>query len=487
MLMTLACGAIDAQGAVISVAWENLDGTPASAAAALYDADGVTALSAGSAARGDGAILALGYFSAATVENPFAGDWVPLTGPQSANIPLQKTSVGDAEDSTVLPAGFFTLQSDFDSTNSAIYQRIPEVGTPLAIAIYNRPTVGGSTHFNIATHPDWTWPEPHPLLPTFVFLNASTSGATWYGGAASALRTAVPTAEFPGGAARAPARLVNISTRAWVGTSDAALIPGFVISGTGSSRVLIRAAGETLNALWDLPGTLVDPNLAIVRQADGALITQNDDWADQPDPTEVSAAFRKTGAFPFPVGSREAAIVHELPVSRGGYTVVVSGKHGGTGIALAEVYLMDTSSDAPAELVNISTRGFVRTGNEIMIPGFVVAAGGPRRLLIRAAGPSWASLFNLEGVIADPRLSVVTTDAQQSVLAANDDWSDDGQAAAIAAAAAQVGAFPLQPASRDAALVLQLPPTDRARGLTVLVSGPNGATGLVLTEIYELP
>ncbi len=487
LLLTLACGSLASRAASISVGWENLEGASATPAAALYDADTTTPLSAGSEARGDGAVVALGYFTRATASDPFAGEWVPLTGPQAANIPLQKTSIGDANDSGTLPAGFFTLQTDFDPANSALYQRIPEPGTPLAIAIYNRASIGASTHFNIATHPDWIWPEPHPILPAFVSLNLTTPGTTWFGGAPTARRTAVPTEAFPGGAARAPARLVNISTRGWVGTQNAALIPGFVIAGTGSSRVLVRVAGETLHTLWEIPGILEDPTLTIVRQADGAVVIENDDWGAQAEPATVSAAFRSAGAFDFPLTSKEAAVVHDLPVSRGGYTVIVAGKDGGTGIALAEVYLTDTNPDAAAELVNISTRGFVRTGNEIMIPGFVVGAGGPRRLLIRAAGPSWAALFNLEGVIADPMLSVVATSAPQTVLAANDNWSDDGQAAAIAAAAAQVGAFALRPDSRDAALVLQLAASDRPRGFTVLVSGPGGATGLVLTEIYELP
>jgi hypothetical protein len=481
--------AAGAQGApTTTVAWENLVGTTTPSSAALLDVDGVTPLSAGTTAAGDGAVIALGYFTGATSAATFTGEWVPLTGPQAANIPFQRTSVGDSSAGGGTVDGFFTLQTDFDSADSAVFQRIPPVGTRLSIAIYNRSTIGGSTHFNIATHDDWRWEDPSPILPTFLFVNPTSAGTQWLGGSGTAMRTALATTTFPGDAARAPGRLVNISTRGFVGTDAEQMIPGFVISGTGSSQLLVRAVGPTLGLpRFGVPGTLADPQLTIVRRADGVAVANNDDWSTQADPASVAAAFTATGAFALPSGSLDAALLADLPVSPGGYTVNVTGKSGATGVAIAEVYLIDASPTAPAELVNISTRGFVGTGNNIMIPGFVLGPGGPRRLLIRAVGPTLGTRFQVPGVLADPLIQVVPSANPSQVLASNNDWGDGGQAAAIAAAAAQVSAFSLTAGSKDAAVILQLGGSDLNRGFTVQVSGAGGTTGLVITEIYELP
>jgi len=477
-----------------TIAWENLDGTATPAVAALLDADGLTPLSAGTGAGGDGAVIALGYFTGATSAATFTGEWVPLTGPQAANIPFQHTSVGDSTSGGGTTDGFFTFQTDFDAANSAVFQRIPPVGTRLAIAIYNRDTIGGSTHFNIATHDDWQWEAPHPVLPTFLFLNPTSPGTQWLGGAGSALRTALATSTFPGDAARAPARLVNISARGDVGTGNALMIPGFVLQGTGSTPVLIRAVGPTLGR-FGISGTLADPELRVVRQADGATIAENDDWHTQPGWQDVQAAFATTGAFGLPdpavTPTADAAVLVDLPVSTGGYTVTVAGKDATTGVAIAEAYLLDDSPTLPTELINISTRGYLGTGEAAMVAGFYLGPGGPRRLLIRAVGPRLAAApFSLPGAAADPRLRVnlvVPQGEPEMILATNDDWGDSGQAAAIAEAAAQVHAFGLSSGSKDAALVLQLPASSAHRGFTVHASGADSGTGLVITEIYELP
>lgn len=477
-----------------TVAWENLQGATTPPSAALLDADGVTPLAAGTTAAGDGTVIALGYFTGATSGATFTGEWVPLTGPQAGNIAFQRTSIGDSSSGSGTVDGFFTLQTDFDSANSAVYQRIPPAGTRLSIAIYNRSTIGGSTHFNIVTHDEWRWEDPSPILPTFLFLNPTSAGALWLGGPGTAMRTALATSSFPGNAAQAPARLINISTRGFVGTDAAQMIPGFVVQGTGSTRVLIRAVGPSLSQ-FGINAPLADPQIRVVRQADSTTVGENDDWHVQPAWQDVQAAFTTTGAFPLPdpavTPTTDAAVLADLPVSPGGYTVNVTGKNAGTGVAIAEVYLVDGSPSAPGELVNISTRGFVGTGEAIMIPGFVVGPGGPRRLLIRAVGPRLATApYNVPGTVADPRLQVnlvVPPNEPEVVLGTNDDWGDAGQAAAIAAAATQVYAFGLNPGSKDAALILQLPASDRSRSFTVQVRGANGTTGLAITEIYELP
>ncbi len=127
-------------------------------------------------------------------------------------------------------------------------------------------------------------------------------------------------------------RIVNVSARNFVGTGDEILIAGFVVSGTGQKRVMIRAVGPTLRA-FGLDGVLNDPALDIV-SGDGRRVAQNDNWD-----ASIATAFSQAGAFPLEAGSRDAAIIVSL--APGSYTVQVRGADGGTGEALIEVYDLD--------------------------------------------------------------------------------------------------------------------------------------------------
>jgi uncharacterized protein (DUF1800 family) len=136
------------------------------------------------------------------------------------------------------------------------------------------------------------------------------------------------------------ARLTNISTRAQVGTGGNILSPGLVMSpGSGTRRLLIRAAGPALGALG-VGGALVDPTL-VVLGAGGATVASNDNWgtpvgASAAGATALGAAFTAAGAFDFAPGSRDAGVLADF--SAGSYTIQVSGVGGTTGVALVEVY-----------------------------------------------------------------------------------------------------------------------------------------------------
>jgi hypothetical protein len=143
------------------------------------------------------------------------------------------------------------------------------------------------------------------------------------------------------------------------------------------------------------------------------------------------------------------------------------------GIALVEVYEADST---PSSLVNLSCRARVGTGGDILIAGFAVAGSEPKRVLIRAAGPSLAAL-GVTGALADPRLEVIR-EGTGAIVATNDNWDS-----ALAPAASSVGAFALTPGSRDAAIIVTLPPG----AYTAQVSGVNNTTGVALVEVYELP
>jgi hypothetical protein len=275
-------------------------------------------------------------------------------------------------------------------------------------------------------------------------------------------------------------RLVNLSSRARVidGDVNRTFIAGFVVSGSGSKRILLRAVGPSL-AAFGVQDALTNPRLELF-DTTGKLIAQNDDWTG----TDVSAAFSQLGAFSLNNGSRDAALLVTLPP--GGYSFHVQG-NGGSGIALAEVYDADASTSTSAPLINISSRAYVDSGEGVLVAGFVVTGDSPKRLLVRGVGPGLTG-FGVGGVVADPVVKVYQNGV---VVAQNDNW-ETGQpigsataasAADLSGAATKVGAFALTSGSKDAALLVTLP----SGNYSAVVSGVNGTSGAGLVEVYEVP
>lgn len=278
----------------------------------------------------------------------------------------------------------------------------------------------------------------------------------------------------------AAARLTNLATRASSLTGANALVPGFVVTGAGTKRVLLRNVGPTLATLG-VTGALADPQLTLKRydQATAAYVdvATNDNWGSTTPLLTLTSTTAALGAFALATGSADSALLLDLPP--GQYSASAGGANNGTGIALLELYDADTAAAPTAKLNNIATRGFVGTGGNIMIAGFVIAGDGAKTILVRAVGPT-LSAFGLTGLLADPQLAIYR--GSESILA-NDDWSTGPAAAATASVATQVGAFALPSGSKDAAFVVTLP----AGAYTVQVSGVNSTTGLALVEIYEAP
>jgi hypothetical protein len=272
------------------------------------------------------------------------------------------------------------------------------------------------------------------------------------------------------------ARLLNISTRALCLTGDGVLIPGFVLSGGGSRRMLVRAVGQRLAlAPFNLAGTLSDPQIAL--KSGNTTLASNDTWGANANASEIVTTASSVGAFALDAGSGDAALL--VDVAAGSYTVHASGAGATpTGIAIVELY--DTSASGPA-IINLSNRGHVGTGGQIMIPGFVISDEGSLTLLIRAVGPRLGQApFNVPGVLADPVLTVFRGDTP---ILSNDDWSAGPGTTTTANTATAVQAFALNNGSADAAFVVTLPPG----GYTVQITGKNGATGNALAEIYLVP
>jgi hypothetical protein len=255
--------------------------------------------------------------------------------------------------------------------------------------------------------------------------------------------------------------LVNISTRLRILQGDGILAGGFIISGSGSKRLLIRGLGPSLAAAG-VEGTLADPTLELHDGATGAILSKNDNWQ-----AGQATAIAATGVPP--TNSAEAAMI--VTLTQGAYTVIESGQNGGTGVGLVEIY--DLTPGTGPELVNISTRGFVDQGENVMIAGFIVsgAAGGTSTIAVRALGPSLGDA-GVANALPDPALALYNSDGE--LLAANDNWKANKEA---------LEAVNLAPTSAtEAALIATLAPGS----YTAIETGTNGATGIGLVEIYNL-
>ena len=259
----------------------------------------------------------------------------------------------------------------------------------------------------------------------------------------------------------APEKAANISTRVRVGNGEAVEIGGFIITGTARKKVLIRALGPSIQSNGTpLPGTLTDPVLEL-HISSGPLIRVNDDWR----------AFRPAEILDSglaPMNEKESAINITLPPDA--YTAVLRGKNGETGIALIEIY--DLDPDADSKLANISTRGFIGTGDNVLIGGFIFRGSQPERIVIRAIGPS----LNAAGIVnplADPALELRNQSGE--LVATNDNWKQTQQS--------ELSMSGLAPTNdRESAILATL----QTGAYTAIVRGNNGETGVGLVEVYDI-
>jgi hypothetical protein len=257
---------------------------------------------------------------------------------------------------------------------------------------------------------------------------------------------------------------VNISTRLRVEAANNVLIGGFIIAGDAPKSVAVRGIGPSLSAVG-INDTLANPTLEL-RAANGTLIAQNDDWQDNP-----AQAAQLSGLGLALQNPRESGIVATL-LPAASYTAILAGKDGGTGVGLVEIY--DTNTAATSELANISTRGFVQTGDNVMIGGFILGGTNNTAVVVRGIGPSLAQ-FGLSNLLADPALEL--RDSNGTLLIGNDNWQDDP------ASAAELSAHGLAPEnSVEAGIFTTLPPG----AFTAVLAGKDGGIGLGLVEIYNM-
>jgi hypothetical protein len=275
------------------------------------------------------------------------------------------------------------------------------------------------------------------------------------------------------------AQLGNISTRAFVQTGDNVMIGGFIVQGTAPKRVIIRAIGPELTQ-YGVPNAMADPTLEL-HDGRGALIASNDNWQQTIIGGIITAtqvvAIQSSG---HPPGDpRESAIIADLPP--GNYTAIVRGVTNTTGVALAEVYSLSSSSGSI--LSNISTRSFVQAGDNIMIGGFIVQGSTPRRVVIRAIGPELgAPPYNIPNALANPTLEL--HNGSGALIASNDNWMTTILGGIITRDQVQdirdSGHAPTDP--RESAIIATLPPGN----YTAIVRGVNSTIGVGLVEVYDL-
>ena len=257
-----------------------------------------------------------------------------------------------------------------------------------------------------------------------------------------------------------PTGAVNISTRMPVEDGDNVLIGGFIVTGNAPKKLIPRAIGPSL----PLGGSLADPVLELY-DGGGGLRATNDDWKsdNQQAITDTTIA---------PSNDREAAIVGAF--DPGNYTAIVRGKNGGTGIGLVELYDLGTASlaaDSSAKLAQISTRGRVQTGDNVMIGGFIIS-NTTSRLIVRAIGPSLGAA-GVGGALEDPVLEL--RDGSGDLVASNDNWRSDQEGDIINTS--------VPPSDdRESAIVRTL----GAGGYTAVVRGVGNSTGIALVEVYVL-
>jgi hypothetical protein len=267
----------------------------------------------------------------------------------------------------------------------------------------------------------------------------------------------------------AAAQALNLSTRMRVQTGDDIGIGGFIITGSSSKHVLIRALGPSL--ILGLPSAhakLEDPVLEL--HGPGAFVTiTNDNWRDDP----VQEALIIATGIP-PTNNLESAI--DARLSPGAYTALVSGRNNTSGVALIEVY--DLDQEASSKLADISTRALVNTlsnGDGIVIAGFILGNHtGDDRVIVRGLGPS-LSAAGVPNALADPTLEL--RDANGLLLIANNDWQDDATQASELTFA---GLAPTN--SLESGIAATLP----AGRYTALLAGLNNGTGTGLVEVYDL-
>ena len=258
--------------------------------------------------------------------------------------------------------------------------------------------------------------------------------------------------------------LRNLSTRGFVGTGDDLMIGGFIVQGSQPATLILRAIGLSLSA-GGITGALADPTITVYDSNQNQIAT-NDDWFTSAD-AETIASFHLD-----PPNSRESALY--LTLQPGAYTAVVQSFTDAqspptTGVGLFELYDLSTSGGRAG---NISTRGQVLGGDNVLIGGMIIGGTETKTVIVRAIGPSLGAA-GIANPLSDPTLELY--DSNGAIVQSNDDWQQGPDAQTISDA----GLAPTN--SKESALSATLNPG----AYTAIVEGVGGVTGVGLVEVYD--
>jgi len=424
----------------------------------------------------------------ATGTAPMTYQWqkggVAISGATASSYSISSTVAGDAGNYTVVvsnsagsvTSSAATLTVSAAPTSAPVITASPSSATQVAgtsLSLTSTVTGGGLSY---------QWSKDGVAIPgataaTYTLASLSSANAGDYAvTAVNALGTATSRIARVTVAAPVAGRITNLSVRSVAGVGGNPLIVGFVMDG-GSKSVLLRAIGPTLG-LFGVSGTLADPVLVLHQNLNSTdvILATNDNWGDSGGSATLPAVFDAVGAFGLTAGTKDAAMLADVSGARTAH--INSSVAGQSGVVLLEAY--DTVSGITPRFVNVSVRNYAGSGSESLIAGFVVDGNQPKRLLIRGIGPG-LGLFGITGYLADPRLDLYESVGGSNVLrASNDNWGDES---GVAAAASSAGAFGLTAGSKDAAIVITLPPG----AYSAIASGVAGGTGEAMVEVYELP
>lgn len=270
-----------------------------------------------------------------------------------------------------------------------------------------------------------------------------------------------------------PAHLKALSVRAESGSGDDVLIVGFLVGGNlkGQNKtIIVRGLGPAMAK--DVSGALDDPELRVY--SGSTIKDENDNW----DETLLNALFERNGLNNLVAGSKDAALVSAFP--DGAFTAHVAPKGTAHGVALAEIY--DAGDSRDAHLAALSVRAKAGSGDKTLICGFVVGGTGRRKVVVRGLGPSLAEYLG-DQYLKDPKIRLYSYSPSTGIWSLVEMNNDYVQSAELLSAFSAVGMAPLSSGSKDAVLVVDLPPGTYA----VHLSGADDETGIALVDVYEIP
>ncbi len=424
---------------------------------------------------------------AATGKEPLSYQWQkngsPISGATKKSYAIMSASAGDAGDYRVVVSN--SLGSTTSNPASLVIGQT--IAPPHITSHPQSKTVntGDSVTFSVGAGGDapltFQWYHNNALVAgatdssyTIPFATTADNGTymvnVWNDAGIATSHNATLSVNAP------PAsRLVSIATRAYATTDNGVTIGGFVIDGNSPKQVLMRAVGPSLST-QGLPSTelLADPTIELHHK--GSILATNDNWGDNTNAAAIAETGLRIGATPLDASDTQSAAML-MTLDPGVYTFIAKGKNNSSGIVLIEVYDADIGGSSFA---GIASRALSTTNNNVAIGGFVVAGTAPKQVLMRAVGSSLATQgLPRSELLLDPTIEL---HRGSTILATNDNWGDNDNAAAIVTEGARIGATPLGANDTKSAVLLM---TLQPGVYSFIVKGANNSAGLVLVEVYD--